>query len=140
MKISIGSDHKGFVLKEKIIEYFFDIEWNNVGTHTIERTDYPIFAKKVCMDVLEERSEQGVLICGSGVGMSIAANRFKNIYAALCWNEAVARQAKQDDKANVLVLPSDFIDEVQAILIIKAWLSVKFKGEEYARRLELIDE
>lgn len=140
MKITIGSDHKGFELKSKIIKHFSNISWNDVGTSSDQRTDYPVFAKKVCSDILSQNADLGILVCGSGVGMSIAANRFKKIYAALCWNKDVARFARQDDNANVLILPSEFVDDDLAFLIIESWLNSEFKGNEYAKRLELIDE
>ncbi len=140
MKITIGSDHRGFELKLKIIKKFTDIEWLDVGTDSQDRTDYPIFAKKVCNNILDGKTGLGILICGSGVGMSIAANRFENIYAALCWDERVAESAKADDNANVLVLPSDFVSDDQAFSIIKTWLSTEFKEGDYQKRLGIIDK
>ncbi len=140
MKITIGSDHRGYELKSKLIEHFKDIEWIDVGTSSTERTDYPIYAKKVCQNILDKKSDVGVLICGSGVGMAVAANRFRGIFAALCWNEQVAKLAKEHDDGNVLVLAADFIDEELAAKIFKAWLFAKFKGEGYQKRLDMIDE
>ncbi len=139
MKISIGSDHRGLELKTRIIKNLRNVSWLDVGTATKERTDYPIFAKKVCKDILSGESERGVLICGSGIGMSIAANRFPNIYAALCWNVEVATAATQDDKANVLVLPADFLDAKSAYQILNVWLHTDFKGGRNQKRLEMID-
>src|SRR5690349_2241095 len=112
MKISIGCDHRGFHLKKKVIETFtsataYPLSWNDVGTHSLERTDYPFFAQKLCKSIIEKETSFGILICGSGLGMVMAANRFKNIYAALCWNESIARMAYEDDGANVLVLTAD---------------------------------
>lgn len=140
MKISIGADHRGFQLKTKIMQYFDQHEWLDVGTHSEQRTDYPIYAKLVCQDIQSNEAERGILLCGSGVGICIAANRFKGVYAALCWNSDVARMAVEDDGANVLVLPADFVSEEQAISIIKAWLQSTFKGGLYQRRLEMIDD
>ena len=140
MKISIGSDHKGYRLKELLKAHFTDHEWSDVGTlDDKERVDYPIFAKKVSEDVLAKKVERGVLLCGSGIGMSIAANRFSGIFAALCWNAEVARVAREDDLANVLVLPAYFIDDKLAIKIVDVWLSAGFKGGRYQKRLEMID-
>ena len=139
MKICIGSDHRGFELKQVIIEELPEIEWIDVGTHNDKRTDYPLFAEKVCKNILSGKSEFGVLICGSGIGMSIAANRHKKIYAGLCWSESVAKAAKEDDNINILVLPASFVGPEQAVLMIKDWLSSKFKGGHYQQRLELID-
>jgi ribose 5-phosphate isomerase B len=140
MKISIGADHRGFALKTNIIEHFEEHEWLDVGTYSDQRTDHPIFAKRVCQDILSGEAEAGILICASGVGISIAANRFKNIYAALCWNAEVARLAKEDDNANVLVLPAFFVSPDLAFSTIDVWLKAEFKGGIYQRRLEMIDE
>lgn len=140
MKISIGADHRGYVLKKMIIDYFRQHEFLDVGTFSQDRTDYPLFAKKVCKDIFEGKAPVGILICGSGVGMSIAANRYKKIYAALCWSLAVVRQAKAHDKANVLVVPADFVTEQLAYDMITAWLEEPFKEGVYAERLLLIDQ
>ncbi len=139
MKISIGSDHRGLELKTKIIKIFRNVSWQDVGTASKEKTDYPIFAKKVCKDVLDGESERGVLICGSGVGMSIAANRFAKIYAALCWNVEVVEAAAQEDKANVLILPADFLDAKSAYQILNVWFNTEFRRGRYLKRLEMID-
>ncbi|MCF7800256.1 RpiB/LacA/LacB family sugar-phosphate isomerase [Candidatus Babeliales bacterium] len=141
MKISIGSDHRGFELKSKIIENFKKIEWLDVGTDlgANQRVNYPMFAQKVCKNILEKKSEQGILICGSGIGIAIAANRFKKIYAGLCWDKEVAKAAKEHDNINVLVLPADFVNNNQAIEIINAWLSSEFKFGIYKERLDSID-
>ena len=140
MKITIGSDHRGYDLKAAIIANFGHYQWLDVGTDSKERTDYPIFAKKVCENILDKTAEFGILICGTGIGMSVAANRFRGIYAALCWNEPIARLARSDDMANVLVIPSAFVSDELAFAIIKAWLYTEFKGGTYQKRLELIDE
>lgn len=139
MKISIGSDHRGLELKTKIIKIFRNVSWQDAGTSTKEKTDYPIFAKKVCKDVLEGESERGVLICGSGIGMSIAANRFPKIYAALCWNIEVVEVASQEDKANVLILPADYLDPKSAYQILNIWFNTEFRRGRYLKRLEMID-
>ncbi len=139
MKISIGSDHKGFELKDKIKNHFKDFEWLDVGTQSTQRTDYPIYAKSVCSNIINNNGDLGILICGSGIGVSIAANRFKNIYAGLCWNDDVAKLAKAHDGINVLVLPAEFVTEEQAFQIIQTWLSTEFEGGRYQRRLEMVD-
>jgi ribose 5-phosphate isomerase B len=139
MKITIGSDHRGYDLKTKIKEHFSEVEWIDVGTTSTDRTDYPIYAKKACTHIIEKKTDVAILLCGSGVGMSIAANRFRGIYAALCWNEAVAIAAKEDDNANILIIPSDFIEIEQMFIMIKAWLSTKFKNGRHRKRLAMID-
>ena len=140
MKISIGADHRGFKLKAFIINYFKEIQWTDVGTDSEERTNYPPFAQKVCHDVLTGRVDCGIVICGSGVGVSMAANRFKGIYAALCWDPEVAKHAREYDGANVLALPANFITSEIAIDIINAWIDAKFKGGIYQKRLDMIEE
>lgn len=139
MKISIGADHRGFELKSFIINHFKDYEWVDVGTFSTDRTDYPLYAQKVCKDVLSKNSELGIVICGSGVGVSIAANRFKGIYAALCWNSQVSAHAREYDGANVLALPVNFITYDEAVDIINAWVCASFKGGRYKQRLEMMD-
>jgi ribose 5-phosphate isomerase B len=139
MKISIGSDHRGFILKQKIIENFPSVEWSDVGVSSDDRTDYPIYAKKVCSEILNGKADLGILLCGSGVGMAIAANRHRGIYAANCWSKEVAALARQHDGINVLVLPADFVDLPKALEIIKSWLGSEFKGGRYQERLEMID-
>jgi len=140
MKISIGADHRGLSLKTNIMEHLDEHEWLDVGTYTEQRTHYPIFAKRVCQDIIDGVAQCGILICASGIGMSVAANRCKGIYAALCWNVEVARLAKEDDGTNVLVLPSDFVSAETALSIIDVWLHAEFKEGVYRRRLEMIDE
>jgi len=139
MKISIGADHRGFKLKNAIVDQFADIEWLDVGTDSKDRTDYPEYARHVCENILQGKSELGILICGSGIGISIAANRYKKIYAALCWGQDIARVAREDDLANVLVLPADFVSTEQAFEIVEGWLSAEFKAGEYQERLDMID-
>jgi len=139
MKITIGSDHRGYELKKNIIEHFGDIEWLDMGADSVDRTDYPIYAKKACDTLLENNADFGILLCGSGVGMSIAANRFKGIYAALCWNEEVARMAKEDDNANILIIPVDFVQQDQVFKMVKTWLSTQFKDGRHQARLAMID-
>ena len=140
MKISIGADHRGYDLKQALVEHFSDYQFLDAGTFSSERTDYPLFAKKVCANILEGSAQAGILICGSGVGMSIAANRHKKIYAALCWTPEIAYYAKKHDGANVLVLPADFIDNDLVVKIVSTWLETKFEGGRYERRLCMIDE
>ena len=140
MKIIIGSDHRGYELKEKIKQNFADFDWEDVGTENgLDRVDYPIFAQKICRSILAGEAEKAIVICGSGVGVSIASNRFKGIYAALCWSPEVARAAKEHDHANVLALPADFMDASEAVKIVKSWLEASFKGGRYEKRLEMLD-
>lgn len=140
MKISIGADHRGFQLKNLIVEQFPEQEWLDVGAYSDQRTDYPMYARRVCGDIIEGAADCGVLICGSGIGMSIAANRFRGIYAALCWNTEIARLAKEDDGTNVLIIPATFVTSELAFAMIDVWLKSEFKAGRYQQRLEMIDE
>ena len=140
MKISIGADHRGFDLKRLLIAHYQKYSWFDVGTDSKERCDYPVYAKRVCQMMLDGRADIGILICGSGVGMSIAANRFKKIYAALCYSVDGARRAKQHDGANILVLPADVLTLDVACEIIDTWLKESFLKGRYQARLDLLDE
>ncbi len=142
--IAIGVDHRGFALKNVLVRYqaigLHAITWHDVGTYTQERTDYPIFVDKAIRLLYAQEATRAILACGSGIGMSIAANRYRGIYAALVWNVEVAQKSREDDNSNVLVLPADFITFDQAYTIIDRWLATPFKGERYAERLEYIDK
>lgn len=142
MKIIIGSDHRGYALKE-LIKQNLDgrgVEFIDAGTNNGDRpVDYPVVTKKVCRSVLDGKAERGILICGSGVGVSIAANRFPKIYAALCWSADVAKVAREHDNANILVLPADFITIQEALQVVKVWLQGQFLGGKYQARLEMLE-
>ena len=147
MKITIGSDHRGFELKEQLQSDSWQekgvgpITWDDVGTDTgDERVDYPIFAQRVCAAVRSGAADRGIIICGSGVGAAIAANRFRGIYAALCWSPEVTRMARKHDNINVLVLPADFIAHDEAVAIIQAWIETAFLGGRYQERLEILEK
>lgn len=141
MKIAIGADHRGYVLKDAILQSLDDgsITWSDAGCHSEERCDYPLFAQAVAKQVQDKTVDAGILLCGSGIGMSIAANRFKNIYAALVWNVDVARSSKEHDNANILILPADYISEQEALSLITAWKDASFLGDRYQERLSIID-
>jgi len=139
MKIAIGTDHRGFIHKEFIKKNMSEHEWIDVGTYDRERTDYPIYAQKVLDLFLHHKVDYGLLLCSTGIGMAIAANRHSSVYAAVVWNEEVARQAKAEDNINILVLPSDFILLEESVAIIRVWLSTDFKGGRYLERLKMID-
>lgn len=139
MKIVIGNDHRGFHLKNFLFQNL-DFDWIDVGSYNDERTDYPIYVKSACEKILNNEAKYGILICASGAGMSIAANRFANIYAALVWNVETAKISKSDDNSNILILPADFISNEEALKMIKIWLSTSFKGDRYSDRLKMIDQ
>lgn len=139
MKIAIGCDHRGYALKEYIKKTMNSLEWVDVGTFSNERTDYPIYVKKVCDLVTAGTVDKGILICASGAGMSIAANRFKHIYAALVWDIQTAILAKEDDNANILILPANYISMQNACIMIENWLNARFKEGRYLERIQMID-
>lgn len=138
--IAIGSDHRGFYHKEFIKANMTNVMWVDVGAHDADRSDYPEFAYAATGLILEHHADLAVLLCGTGIGMAIAANRQPFIYAGLVWTETVAQRAKEDDNVNVLVLPSDYVSHEQAVGLIKTWFHATFKGHEYAARLAQIDE
>lgn len=140
--IAIGSDHGGYKLKEEIKKYFDEkgIEYRDFGTDSEERTDYPIYAKKVAQAVQSKECEGGILLCRSGDGMTVVANKFKGIRAASISNEEAAKFAKADDDINVITLGGDYLTINEAICIIRDWLATEFKGGRYAERLEMIND
>lgn len=139
MKIAIGADHRGFAQKEFIKQHISSIEWIDVGTFNIDRTDYPLYAIKVVDLVAHNHIDYGILLCASGGGMAIIANRYAHIYAVVAWNVEIAQQCKAEDNANILVLPSDFITNDDAVAMINTWLTTTFKGGRYAERIAMID-
>ena len=140
--IAIGSDHGGYKLKEEIKKYFDEkgIEYRDFGTDSEERTDYPIYAKKVAQAVQSKECEGGILLCRSGYGMTVVANKFKGIRAASISNEEAAKFAKADDDINVITLGGDYLTINEAICIIRNWLATEFKGGRYKERLKMIEE
>lgn len=140
MIIALGTDHRGFAHKEFIKKTFaHEIDFVDCGAYSSDRTDYPLFAKPVCRAIQEGRAHAGILLCGSGIGMAVMANRFKGVYAAVVWSADVARAAKQDDNVNVLVIPSDFIHQEEIAACVQAWLSARFKQGRYQERIAMID-
>lgn len=143
INIVVGADHRGYAMKEYLkqtqLSTIYNLEWVDVGAYNDERSDYPFFAQEVAKLIVAGKASLGILLCGTGIGMAIAANRFKGIYAGLVWNEEVARLSKEDDNVNVLVLPSDFVSLNDAEKMVNVWLHASFKGEEYRERLCMID-
>lgn len=143
MKIAIGADHRGFEIKEIIKESMTlqtdDVIWVDVGAFNTESSDYPVFAQAVCEEILNGWVDRGVLLCGTGVGIAIAANRYKKIYAALAWNREVARLSREHDFANVLVLPADYMSGEYAVACVRAWLQAEPLEDRHMRRVEMID-
>ena len=140
-QVFIGSDHGGFSQKELIRSYLLTEGYKvtDCGTYTRESTDYPDFALAVCKAVVSHSSSFGILLCRSGEGMEMAANKVHKIRAALVWTAQVAAETRHDNDANVLVLPSDFITDAQATEIARAFLATEFSHEErHQRRIDKI--
>ena len=139
--IALGSDHGGYKLKEEIKKYLDEIglEYKDFGTHNEERCDYPEFAEKVAKAVQTKECEKGILVCGTGFGVSIVANKFKGIRCASCWNEEVAKLLKGHNNANVIALPGRFINVSQAIVILRAWIATEFMEGRHQERLQMIE-
>lgn len=141
MKLHIGSDHAGFELKEKLRKYLAEkkFEVTDHGCYSEERADYPDYAHKVSTSVLADKNSLGILMCGSGNGINITANKHAGIRAALCWSPEIAALARQHNDANILTLPARFIDYNTAIQCIDAFLSSSFEGGRHADRVKKID-
>ncbi len=142
MKIAIGADHAGYVLKEHIKEYLKqkEIDFKDVGTFKIESCDYPEFAYKVGQAVATGEADLGILICGTGIGMSITANKIKGIRAALVHDENTAKLSRQHNDANVLCLGGRILTEEEAQKIVDVWLNTSFEGGRHEKRLKLITQ
>lgn len=144
MNIAIGADHRGFECKAYLKQYVVGsddpIAWIDVGTDSSEYSDYPVFAQSVCEAVRNGQADRGVLICGSGIGMAIMANRYDKIYAGLVWDVDVAVRSREHDNTNILVIPADFVKIEDAVKMVNAWLAAQFKGGRYQERLAIVDE
>jgi ribose 5-phosphate isomerase B len=136
MKIAIGSDHGGFFLKTKIIEFLVNLghKVNDLGAFNEEPSDYPDYASAVAQKIVSKKADRGILICGSGVGICVAANKFPGIRAATCHDTFSAHQGVEDDNINVLCLGARVIGSELAKEIIGVWLSASFSGAERHRR------
>ena len=138
MKIALGADHAGFEEKEKLKKTLDDlgVEYEDVGTFSTESVDYPDFAEKVSEKIESGEAEQGILVCGSGIGVAMAANKMHGIRAAQAWNEETARLSRQHNNANVLTIGARVIPETEIPKIVKAWLETDFEGGRHAGRVE----
>ena len=142
MKIAIAADHAGFEEKEKIKKTLDElgVEYDDMGTNSPDSVDYPDFARKVGEAVASGEYDQGLLVCGSGTGMAIAANKVHGVRAAVAWNEEIARLAREHNNANVLALAGRFISPDEQAKIVKAWFDAKFEGGRHERRVEKIEQ
>jgi len=139
MNISIGNDHAGVDYKNYIIENINDKHnIKNHGTDAESSVDYPDFAHPVSSNVDNQISDIGILICGSGNGVAMTANKYKNVRAALCWNEELAVLAKQHNNANIVCIPARFISKEEALQIVKSFIQTGFEGGRHERRVNKI--
>lgn len=156
--ILLAADHAGFQLKEKLKDYFRKkgVKFLDLGTNSEKPVDYPPIASKVCRAILKvptprryggrdpdrkRREKRGILVCGSGQGMAMVANRFKGIRAAVCWNQKSALETRKDNDSNVLSLPARLISEKTAFGIVETWLKTPFsKAPRHQRRIAQIDQ
>lgn len=140
--IAIGSDHGGYKLKEEIKKYFDEKEilYKDMGCMNEERVDYPNIAKEVARQVQAKECEKGILICRSGIGMSMVANKFKGIRCTLCHNEFTAKYSRLHNNGNVLAIGADDVTVNEAICIIRMWLATEFEGGRHEERLKIIEE
>ncbi len=140
MKISIGNDHAGYIRKNVLVEYLNKEGHNtkNYGTDTATSVDYPDFVHPVAKDIVEGNAEFGILLCGSGNGVAITANKYKEVRAALCWNKELANLARAHNNANILCIPSRFITEENLLDIVESFLKTPFEGGRHQRRVDKI--
>ncbi len=141
-RILIASDHAGFELKEELEttlkELGYDVD--DLGTNSQDSTDYADYAHPLAKQISDGDVKRGVLMCGTGLGMSYTANRYPHVRAAVAWSPEIAKLAREHNDANVLVLPARFVDLPQAKEILKAWLDTPFEGGRHARRVEKIEK
>lgn len=140
MKISIGNDHGGFLLKQEILKYLFDnnIQVIDEGCHNLESCDYPEFAIKVAKDVQSKNCDFGILICTTGIGMSISANKCKGVRAALVNNLESAHLTRQHNDSNIICLGAKYISTQEAISFIEAFINEQFEDGRHANRVKMI--
>lgn len=142
LKIAIGADHGGFELKERIAEYLKSkgFEYKDFGTFSTESCDYPKYGREVAEEVAKGNFDRGILVCGSGIGMSVVANKVNGIHAALCFNMATAKSARTHNNSNVICLGQKQIDNDMALEMVDLWLHTDFEGGRHQRRVDMINE
>lgn len=141
-KIAIAADHAGFEKKETIKKTLdaLGVEYDDYGTNSAESVDYPDYAEKVAEGVSSGKYDQGLLVCGTGTGMAIAANKFPGVRAAVAWNPDAARLARQHNDANILSVAARFTSDEDADKIVRAWFESDFEGGRHERRVEKITD
>lgn len=141
MTLAIGSDHAGFELKQDIINFLNSKQITVIdkGCYSKDRADYPDYGHSVAISVLNKEAQFGVLLCGSGNGINMSANKHKGIRSALCWNKEIAQLARQHNDANILALPARYLTREQAFECVDSFLTEQFEGGRHADRLQKID-
>lgn len=141
-RIFIGSDHAGYELKSKLVNYLLEkgYDVSDEGTFSIESVDYPDYAHKVASKINKNPDLFGVLICGSGIGVSIVANRYENVRCALCWNPIIAKLSRLHNNANIIAFPGRFIDYDVAVECLSVFLSTDFEGGRHLNRIKKIND
>jgi ribose 5-phosphate isomerase B len=139
--ILIASDHAGFELKEKLERALGDLGYGvrDLGTDSADSTDYADYAHPLAHEVSTGRARRGVLLCGTGLGMSYVANRYPHVRAAVAWSPEIAKLARQHNDSNVLVIPARFLSEEDGVNILRTWLDTPFEGGRHQRRVDKID-
>ena len=140
-RIPIASDHAGFEMKEKLVGELEKLgyEVQDLGTHSPSSSDYADFAHPLAREISEGEADRGILLCGTGLGMSYVANRYPHVRAAVAWSPEIAELSRKHNDANVLVLPSRFVSEEDAVSILKTFLDTGFEGGRHERRVEKIE-
>ena len=140
--VVIGSDHGGYKLKEEVKKYLEEagIEYEDVGAYSEESVNYPDFAAKVAKKVQDKEAEKGILICRSGIGMCMVANKFKGVRATPCYEETTAKFSRMHNDANILGLGADYISVNEAICIVRMFLATPFEGGRHEERVKLISK
>jgi ribose 5-phosphate isomerase B len=140
MKIAVGCDHGGFLKKKGMVAHLVKLGHKvvDVGCHSEESVDYPDYARKVALAVSSGQVDRGVLLCGTGIGMAISANKFPGVRAAVCWSAKTAALASEHNKANVLCLSGRFLPEAALRKMVKIWLETPFGGGRHERRVRKI--
>ena len=141
LKIAVASDHGGFALKEKVKEHLVQrgFEVDDLGTHSEESVDYPVYGKACGEAVASGKADLGVVVCGTGIGISIAANKVKGIRCGLCTSVEMAHLTKQHNNANILALGGRTTEPELALKIVDEWLDTEFEGGRHQRRVDMLD-
>mgnify|MGYP002517421520 CR=1 FL=1 len=140
MKVAIGCDHGGLNIKNAIIEYLKEngIEFTDFGCYTEESVDYPIYGYKVAKEVSDNSDTLGVLCCGTGIGISMSANKVKGIRAAVCTNEFMAEMTRRHNNSNIICMGGRIIDEAMAVKLTDIFLNTEFEGDRHTKRVDMI--